>query len=234
MSVKLPLYNQEGKKTGTYEVPESLFDEKPNNSLVHQAYTVKLANGRKNYAHTKTRADVRGGGIKPWRQKGTGRARHGSIRSPLWIGGGVTFGPRNERVYKKRLNKKMNRKAISIVLSSKAREGNVFVVDPFVFNEPKTKQGIKLLNALDITGISTVLYGASSDINFPRVFNNIPKVNVRNIVRINIVDLLHSQKCIFSKTALDSIVAQRGTPVKAAVSVKAVKPETKKAESRKR
>ena len=106
--MKFDIYNQQGKKISTYDATDNLFNLANNDALVHQVYTAKWSNRRKNYAHTKTRADVRGGGKKPWRQKGTGRARHGSIRSPLWVGGGVTFGPRNERVYKKKINRKMN------------------------------------------------------------------------------------------------------------------------------
>ena len=132
--MELVVYNQEGKKVGSQKVPSNIFGLKMNQALVHQVYTIKLANQRVNYAHTKTRADKRGGGRKPWRQKGTGRARHGSVRSPLWVGGGVTFGPRREQVFSKKINKKMNKKAIAIVLSSKAKENNITFVLVLIAN----------------------------------------------------------------------------------------------------
>ncbi|MDX1535198.1 MAG: 50S ribosomal protein L4 [Candidatus Spechtbacterales bacterium] len=208
MSVKLEVYNKDGKKIGSENVPESIFDLPMNDALVYQAYTVKLANRRRSYAHTKTRADVRGGGRKPWRQKGTGRARHGSRRSPIWVGGGVTFGPRNERVFSKKLNKKMNSKAIATVLSSKLKEGAIFVVDSLDFKEPKTKQAASVIDGLKIGGTSTIVYGTKDDKNFKRVFRNIEKTNPSSVDRLNVVDILEKKNIVMSKSALDELVSR--------------------------
>ncbi|MEX0877314.1 MAG: 50S ribosomal protein L4 [Candidatus Spechtbacterales bacterium] len=206
--IKLEVYNKEGKKTGSQEVPETVFGLSRNDALVHQVYTSKLANKRRPYAHTKTRAEVRGGGRKPWRQKGTGRARHGSTRSPIWVGGGVTFGPRNDRVFSKKVNKKMNRKAIVTALSAKAEAGNIYVAESLEYPELKTKHGAGFIFQLGIQGKSAVVYGTAEDKGFSRVFRNLPRVKPVNINRLNILDILDNRYCIISKTALTHIINQ--------------------------
>ncbi len=133
------LYNQSAEEIGTTELPDAVFGLKWNPDLVHQVVTSYAANRRAGTAHAKTRGEVRGGGKKPWRQKGTGRARHGSIRSPIWKGGGVTHGPRKEKDYSKKINKKMARKALLTVFSAKARDGEIAVMDTMAFPEGKTK-----------------------------------------------------------------------------------------------
>src|SRR3990167_3218020 len=115
--MQLDVYNQKGQKTGQVAVPEGIFSLIRNDALVYQVFTVKQAQAHHTYAHTKTRADVRGGGPKPWKQKGTGRARHGSRRSPLWVGGGITFGPTKERNFSQQINKKMKQSALKMALS---------------------------------------------------------------------------------------------------------------------
>lgn len=207
MAISLTVYNQAGEKIASSNVPEDIFGLKKNNALVHQVYTVKLANQRIPYAHTKTRSEVRGGGRKPHPQKGTGRARHGSVRSPLWVGGGVTFGPRNERVFAKRINKKMNQKAIATVLSSKQNEHFIFVIDSLKFDDPKTKYGARLLDRLNKEHKSSLVFGTKEDTNFTRVFKNIPHIKSMDVNRINIVDLLHAQNCFFSQGALADFVS---------------------------
>src|SRR3989338_5905457 len=127
--MKYPVYNQEGKEEGTTVLPKEIFDVKMNADLVHQVFISHTANQRQNSAHTKNRGEVRGGGRKPWRQKGTGRARHGSIRSPIWKGGGVSGGPRNEKNWEKEIPKKMRRSALFMVLSEKAKNNLVLVLD---------------------------------------------------------------------------------------------------------
>src|SRR4051812_34995124 len=127
--MKVAVYNQEGKETGEFALPKELFEVEMNADLVHQILISHTANKRQVSAHTKNRGEVRGGGRKPWRQKGTGRARHGSTRSPIWKGGGVSGGPRNEKVYEREIPKKMKKKALFMVLSEKAKNNLVVVLD---------------------------------------------------------------------------------------------------------
>lgn len=145
--MKTILYNQQGEEAGTILLPKDIFDIKVNPDLVHQIVVSQLANRRKVIAHTKNRGEVRGGGKKPWRQKGTGRARHGSIRSPLWRGGGVTFGPRKERVFKKKIPKKMKRKALFMALSGKFKNNLLIVLDQLKLEKTKTKFLVKLIES---------------------------------------------------------------------------------------
>src|SRR4030043_1701152 len=146
--LNLPIYNLEGEKTGTIKLSEKIFGLKINNNLIYQVINVQLANKRKHLAKVKDRGEVRGGGRKPWRQKGTGRARHGSIRSPLWRGGGVTFGPIAEKVFEKKINKKAKRKALLMALSSKARDEELFVLEDIKPKEGKTKIMAALLKKI--------------------------------------------------------------------------------------
>jgi len=206
MALTVTVYNKDGKKVGTETVPESFLGLPSNDDLLYQVYTVKRANQRINYAHTKTRGEVRGGGIKPHPQKGTGRARAGSIRSPLWRGGGVTFGPRNERVYAKNINKKMNKKAIAIALSSKVKDETLYVIDMLSFDEAKTKGAAKFLHNLKKENVSNLVIGTKNDTNFSRVFRNIPKTKAIAVNRINIVDILHNKNCIVSRDALQQLI----------------------------
>ena len=142
------VYNQDGQVVGSVELPAAVFDRPWNADLVHQV-TVGMQEGRRlSLAHAKGRGEVRGGGKKPWRQKGTGRARHGSIRSPLWRGGGVTHGPVAERIYGQKINRKMKRQALYAVLSAKYRDGELIFLDRLVITEPKTKLALLTLNNL--------------------------------------------------------------------------------------
>ena len=164
--IDIDIFDKKGEKADTMSVPIEIFGLESNDALVHQVYTIKRSNQRRPYAHTKTRADVRGGGQKPWRQKGTGRARHGSRRSPIWAGGGITFGPRNERNFTKKVNTKMNRKAIAVVLSAKIRDKMLTVVDSLDFDNPSTKQAVDLLDALKKNNQSVIVFGTKQDNNF--------------------------------------------------------------------
>src|SRR5581483_12233223 len=125
--MKTDLYNLRNEKVGTAELPDAVFGARWNAAVVKQVLDAQLANRRRPWAHTKDRSDVQGGGKKPWRQKGTGRARHGSIRSPLWVGGGVSHGPRNERDYSQKVNKKMKRAALFVALSRKMKDDEIKV-----------------------------------------------------------------------------------------------------------
>lgn len=142
------IYNAQGKKAGTVNLPESVFGVQWNDSLMHQVVTSMQDNARTPVAHTKGRGEVRGGGRKPWQQKGTGRARHGSIRSPIWRKGGVTHGPLKQKVYAREIPKKMRAKALYMALSRKLKDGEVLFVDSFGITEPKTQLAKKALVAL--------------------------------------------------------------------------------------
>ena len=149
MTLKIKVYNQNAEPAGEMELSSKVFGVKANPALVHQAVVTQMANERKVIAHTKTRSEVRGGGKKPWAQKGTFRARHGSSRSPIWKGGGVTFGPRNDRNFKMRINKKMRQNAIFMVLSDKVINNHLVVLDKFFLTEFKTKIFNQILTGLE-------------------------------------------------------------------------------------
>ena len=142
------IYSKEGKEVATITLPENVFGLKWNDALMHQVVTTMQANARHIIANTKSRGEVRGGGRKPWQQKGTGRARHGSIRSPIWRGGGVTHGPLNEKVYAREIPKKMRAKALFIALSQKFKDGEILFVDSLGLNAPKTAAAKKSLSTL--------------------------------------------------------------------------------------
>ena len=206
--LKVDIIDKKGTKVDTISIPVEVFGVEENNALVHQVYIIKRGNQRNNYAHTKIRSDVRGGGAKPWQQKGTGRARHGSRRSPIWVGGGITFGPRSERNFTRKINKKMNKKAIAVVLSSKLKENNIRVVQDLDFEKPSTKQALQVLNALKHEKGSALILGTKQDNNFVKSFHNIQKMTPQSVQRINIVDLLHHQACIFSRAGLEELIKQ--------------------------
>ncbi|HWP61536.1 MAG TPA: 50S ribosomal protein L4 [Candidatus Paceibacterota bacterium] len=147
-----PIYTAEGKKKGSVSLPESVFGLKWNDALMHQVVTSMHDNARTNVAHTKDRGEVRGGGKKPWAQKGTGRARHGSSRSPIWVGGGVAHGPRNTKVFARAIPRSMRSKALAVALSQKLRDGEIIFVDSLGLSTPKTATAKKALSALAAVG----------------------------------------------------------------------------------
>ena len=152
------IYSTDGKKSGTVKLPENIFGVRWNADLVKQVVDSLLSSRRKPVAHTKNRGEVRGGGRKPWKQKGTGRARHGSIRSPIWVGGGVTHGPRKEKNYERVVPKKMRIKALYTILTQKYKDGEVLFVDSLSFSKPKTKEALKVLNGLsEVKGFERLL-----------------------------------------------------------------------------
>ncbi|MDE2037664.1 MAG: 50S ribosomal protein L4 [Patescibacteria group bacterium] len=146
--MEAPVYNQSGKKTGMVALPESVFGVPWNADLVHEVVRLMNANSRSSVANAKTRGEVRGGGKKPWRQKGTGRARHGSRRSPIWVGGGVTHGPRAEKEYGRKINRKARQAALRAVLSRKLKDGEIIFLDSISFSSPKSKDAKAVLAAL--------------------------------------------------------------------------------------
>ena len=200
------VYNLEGKKAGHVIVPEKIFGVKWNADLVKQVADSMLSSARKNIAHTKTRGEVRGGGKKPWQQKGTGRARHGSIRSPLWIGGGVTHGPRNEKNYKKKVSKKMKTKALYTLLSKKFDEGEVFFLDTITLKENKTKAAVNALKTFSkVEGFgsifskkqnATVIALPEKNKMLERAFGNLGNVTVVEVRNLNPLTLLQYKHLI--------------------------------------
>lgn len=194
------VYTWDGKKAGKVVVPSELFALPWNADLVHQVITAMRSNARSNTAHAKDRGEVSGGGRKPWQQKGTGRARHGSIRSPIWKGGGVTHGPTNERNYERKINKKMRDKALLTVLSQKLRDGEVLFVEGAALSAPKTKEAAqKLGNLAKITecphmryvrGKRVLITTPSLEGDMVKGFRNIPSTRVEELRTVSPMDLL--------------------------------------------
>jgi len=203
--MKIDVYNQQNNKVDTMELPERIFGVKWKPDLVHQVLTAQLANHRAPLAHAKGRGEVRGGGKKPWRQKGTGRARHGSIRSPLWKGGGVTFGPNKEKVFAKKINKKMKRLAIFSVLSKKIKDNELKVIDKFNAEIKKTKEWGKILkNIVDLKS-SVLLIPAASGKNIHQLIANIKNVEAISPHSLNVYDLLKYKNIILERETIKEI-----------------------------
>ena len=199
------VYNQKNQKVGEAELPDTIFAVKWNPDLVHQVLTAQSANHRVPFAHAKGRGEVRGGGKKPWRQKGTGRARHGSIRSPLWKGGGVTFGPNKERIFAKKINKKMKRLAIFSVLSKKIKDNELKVIDKFNTEIKKTKEWEKILkNIVDLKS-SALLIPAAGGKNIHQLIANIKNVEAISPYSLNVRDLLKYKNIILEKETIKEI-----------------------------
>lgn len=200
---KIDVYNVEGTKVGDLELNDEIFGIEPNEDVVHEAIVNFLANQRQGTQSTKTRAEVRGGGIKPWKQKGTGRARQGSIRAPQWIKGGIALGPK-PRSYKYTLNKKVKRLALKSVLSSKVLENELIVIDEFKMSEIKTKNMIKVLSNLKIDSKVLVVI-PENDINVQKSIKNIPGAKVCLVSTINVYDILKYTKLVITKQAVEKI-----------------------------
>jgi len=203
--MEVDVYNQKGEKIGKARVPKEIFGVEINPDLVHQVVVSQMANRRQNIAHTKTRSEVRGGGRKPWAQKGTGRARHGSIRSPLWIGGGVTFGPRKEKVFEKVIPKKMKRKALFMVLSGKLKENLLILLDKLKIDNPKTKEIFQVLKKLPCAKKSVLIGIPQYDRNIILAARNIPKVKVMEARELNPLDLLSFKYLLLPKQSIKVI-----------------------------
>lgn len=217
------IYTKEGKKKGTIDLPQEVFGLKWNADLVHEVITSLQSSSRTPVAHTKDRGEVRGGGKKPWKQKGTGRARHGSTRSPIWVGGGVAHGPRNDKNYDKKVNKKVKTKAIATILSAKYRDGEIVFVDSFSIDAPKTKDAVSIIKNLGtIQGMDKINSKKSNailiatlgkDNNVEKSFANIGKVSVEEIRNINPISLM-KYKYIVIENPEKSIELLKGRLVK--------------------
>ena len=210
--MKMDTYNIKGEKAGTMELPERIFGVAWKPALVKQIFDGEMANRRRPWAHTKTRGEVRGGGRKPWRQKGTGRARHGSTRSPLWVGGGVAHGPRNERNYEVKINKKMRRGAILSLLSRKLKDKEIILIDNFEMAKPKTKEAFVIFKNLrtqgdiyniGIKGGRALLALAKSDAK--RAIHNLPFVNYIEPRNLNVIALLNNKYLILDKSGVKEL-----------------------------
>jgi large subunit ribosomal protein L4 len=208
-----------GSKVGTVELPAEWFSGDVNVAVMHQVVTAQRAAARQGTAKTKTRSEVRGGGRKPWRQKGTGRARHGSIRSPMWAGGGVAHGRTGEENFTKRVNKRMKRAALRSALTDRANGGNVTVVRGLAFTEPRTKDAAAALEALGHAGRKTLV--VLSDLHQPtwRSFRNLARVHLLTVDQLNTYDVLNNDVVILDEDALGLIGTGRrsGTATAAAV-----------------
>ena len=210
--MKTDVYNQEGKKTGNLELRKEFFGLPWNADLVHQVVVSMQANRRTNVAHAKTRAEVSGGGKKPWRQKGTGRARHGSTRSPIWVGGGVAHGPNRERDYSKKINKKMKKKALYVALSQKLRDGEILILDDLKISQPKTKEASLIMNSLaSVEGFeklktkkknTALLLVVKREAETQRAFRNLPGVLIDEARNLNPLQTLTYKYLIFPKESL--------------------------------
>jgi large subunit ribosomal protein L4 len=202
------LYNVDNKLSGSVEIPDRVFKAKWNPDLVHMALRVQLANKRSPSAHTKGRGEVRGGGRKPWRQKGTGRARHGSIRSPLWVGGGVAHGPTKEKKYELKINKKMKQLAIFSVLAKRFALGEIKIIDNLHLEEPKTKLGKALLTKFQESSekkFSFLLIPESGNKNIYQAVRNLEGVKAINPKSLNVYDLLRYKTILLDQAAIKTI-----------------------------
>ncbi len=207
--MKIEVYNQKGKAIGQVELPDGIFNLTVNPDLIHQAIVAQQANARKVIAHTKDRSERRGGGVKPWRQKGTGRARHGSIRSPIWRKGGVTFGPTKERNYSKKINKKMKQKALFMALSAKLKDKEMVILDKLELDQPKTKAISQVLSDLG-KGLkreikSALLVAPQTEKKIILASRNLPKTKVIRADSLNSLDILKYQNLILLKDSIKVI-----------------------------
>lgn len=223
------VYNAQGKKAGSVTLPENIFGVAWNDALIHQVVTAMQANARTPVAHTKTRGDVAGGGKKPWQQKGTGRSRHGSSRSPIWKGGGVTHGPRNEKNYEQKIPKKMRAKALMMALSRKLTDGQLIFVDKFGFDAPKTAAAKKTLaNLGSVSGFEKLgMKGARKNLALvamadpsaasTKSFANIACVTSEAVRNLNPVEVLrHKFLIIENPDAAIAVLGTRGAKKRAA------------------
>lgn len=201
---KVAVYNIDGEQVGELELNDDVFGVEVNEPLMHQAVVRHLANQRQGTVATKTRAEVAGGGRKPWRQKGTGRARHGSIRSPIWVGGGVTFGPQ-PRDYRQKMPKKARRAALRSALSGKISAGEFVVVDKLELEAPRTKEMVRVLGNLTDPGDRALVVTVDKDSNVALSVRNLEGIGAARASDLNVYDVLNHTKLIVTKDAIAQI-----------------------------
>ncbi|ARU61066.1 50S ribosomal protein L4 [Tumebacillus avium] len=199
---KVPVYNMSGSQVGEIELSETVFGITPNQHVLHEAVVMQQASLRRGTHDVKNRSEVRGGGRKPWRQKGTGRARQGSIRSPQWVGGGTVFGP-TPRSYAYKLPKKVRRLALKSALATKVNANEIFVLDALTIDAPKTKDMVKLLNNLKLG--KALIVASEKDANIALSARNIPGVKFVDATGINVLDLLHHDALVITKDAVAKV-----------------------------
>lgn len=196
------VYNLQGEKTGQTRLPKEIFGLEMNSDLVHQVVVSQMSNRRQGTVQTKDRGDVSGGGKKPWRQKGTGRARHGSNRSPIWKGGGVTFGPQKEKNYQKTIPVKMRKKALLMVLSEKAKNGMLVVMEELKAEKGKTKEIFNILKKMPCFKKSILIALPENDKKIVLASRNIPKTKTMEARELNALDALNHQYLIIPKESI--------------------------------
>lgn len=204
--LKLPVHNIEGKKTDEVELNPGVFEVELNKPVTHQVVKARLAAQRAGTASTKTRAEVSGGGKKPWKQKGTGRARAGSIRSPIWRGGGTVFGPR-PRGYSLKISKKVKALALKSALSAKAKDAELTVVDGLDFKTPKTKEAVRIFKNLNLEGKILVVVDSHNK-NAERSFRNIPGVKFLSVDKMDSYDVLDNNHIVIEQKALKTLMVR--------------------------
>ena len=213
-NLEVSVYNWQGEVVAKKQLASGVFDVQVSPALIHQVVVAQQANARGSYAHTKTKGEVRGGGRKPWKQKGTGRARHGSSRSPIWKGGGVTFGPRNDRNYTQKVNRKAIRRALCAVLSERLSTEHFMFVDNYTLKAPKTKEAnlamTKLPNLMkpkkkagEFKTVGLIL--PTGEAAARRAFRNIPFVRVMSTKSLNVLDLMGCNTLVMSTTAVEEV-----------------------------
>lgn len=200
---KVAVFNMEGKQVGDLELSELVFGVEENHALLHQVIVNQLANRRQGTVATKNRSAVRGGGRKPWRQKGTGRARHGTRRSPLWVGGGTAFGPQ-PRSHSFKMPKKARRAALKVALSAKVRDGEFIVVDNLNLEEPKTKTMANVLNRLQAAKKPLIVLGDRNE-NVEMSARNIPGTDVASTTGLNVYDILAHEHLVLTQQAVEAL-----------------------------
>jgi large subunit ribosomal protein L4 len=209
--MQVNLYNQDAKSIGKVDLPDQIFSLDVNNDLLHQVVISQISNKRQVIAHAKTRAEVRGGGKKPWKQKGTGRARHGSIRSPIWKGGGVAFGPTKDRNFKKKINRKMAKKALYMALSSKVNDKELIVIDDIKLNEWKTKEMARVINNTsklfpeNKKGKTLIVISKNANKDLKRVSKNIPDLYLIEALNLSAHDIISRKNTLFLNSSVEAL-----------------------------
>jgi len=206
-NLKVKLYKQDGKESGEVTLDSSVFGIEVKPTVVQQVVKAQLANARQVLAHTKTRGEVSGGGKKPWAQKGTGRARHGSSRSPIWVGGGITFGPRKNRNFSQKVNKKMKKIALFMCLSDKVNENNFIVVDALELTDAKTQSLKKIIDKLPGVKKNKMIVLAVQNQNFVKASLNLKNTKIILADSLNVVDVLKNQTMIIDQAGINKIIA---------------------------